>query len=402
MAVVLSARSRSIRNKAILILLGVLAAIVIGECIFRVVDFLGYPPDWPQSFAFERVEKEKVDAPKPDFGELPEAPTEYISQAYSALWGFQRRELQYHRRRNPHDIKQRSNRSFRAEAYVQNAAGKHIVYEATYNFDEFGRRRVLNQAGKVTPNRFVLAFGDSFTLGEGLNEGFDYPSILAKILDPSWRVYNFGFHGYSTNDLLDNFEKYQSEFVAGVTEKEGVLIWTFIPDQMTRFYCPWNCYSRSYHWTWPKTEYVEVNGAFESRGPFEKSQSFQRRLFGALSKLSLIQYIGYRFPTRYEQKDYDIFAKSLREAVNRFEIHSGSKVLKTYVVIAMNFDDYPRLRQALQLYDLEPIEYFRVFEVVSMKGATIPLDGHPSSEANWYQSYVLRNRIMTDFVKHKP
>ena len=72
-----------------------------------------------------------------------------------------------------------------------------ITYGDKYKFrisiDEDGYRKMI--ANKIKSKRRLLIFGDSFTLGSGLNDGETYPSHLQNLLT-DFQVKNFGIAGY--------------------------------------------------------------------------------------------------------------------------------------------------------------------------------------------------------------
>lgn len=85
------------------------------------------------------------------------------------------------------------------------------VYQVTYHTDEFGWRitpssQTPNQATK--DEVCVLFFGDSFTIGEGVEDSQTLPHYVGEILNakasanPHVRIYNFGFHGYGPHQAL--------------------------------------------------------------------------------------------------------------------------------------------------------------------------------------------------------
>lgn len=268
------------------------------------------------------------------------------------------------------------------------------VYDVTYKIDKFGRRVVENQNEKIAANKFVLAFGCSFTFGEGLNQGFDYPSQLAKKLDAQWKVYNFGDSGFGPNDVLDHLNSHPAEYLAGVDEPEGVFIWYFLQDHMTRFFCPWICYGPQHRWILPKTEYDFEDNKLVQKTSFEQSRDPERQIYNFLSKSAIIQKLGYRIYPYYTPRESDIFIKSLEQISNSLK---NKRITKKYIVIYSKFSGYTQFKTLLLHYGFEPIEFFRIFDVVQIQNKGIPADGHPTSELNWYLSEVLKDRIQRDF-----
>ena len=96
-----------------------------------------------------------------------------------------------------------------ATAHKRTANGD-SVYQVTYHTDEFGWRitpsnQNSSQAGDGV---CVLFFGDSFTIGEGVEDTQTLPHYVGEILNTkaninkNVRIYNFGFHGYGPHQAL--------------------------------------------------------------------------------------------------------------------------------------------------------------------------------------------------------
>jgi hypothetical protein len=60
------------------------------------------------------------------------------------------------------------------------------LYNVTYALNNYSKRVVEGQSVKKNAERFILAAGDSFTFGEGVTQGQDYPSQLASIISDKW------------------------------------------------------------------------------------------------------------------------------------------------------------------------------------------------------------------------
>ncbi len=77
--------------------------------------------------------------------------------------------------------------------------GDTILYEASYSMDSGGRR--------ITPEHpeakyAVLLFGGSFTFSEGVNNSEAMAWKLGELLGSEYQVYNFGYSGYGTHNIL--------------------------------------------------------------------------------------------------------------------------------------------------------------------------------------------------------
>lgn len=270
------------------------------------------------------------------------------------------------------------------------------LYDVHYKYNDYSRRETNFQNNKRHAKNAFLAFGCSMTFGVGVEQGKDYPSLLASKLNKDWKVYNFGIPGGGPNDQFDYLNAYP-HFIEGINEKEGVFSWLFIQDHMYRFLCPWNCYHPYYSWILnSKSEYEMVDGKFQSSSMFLDSPKLKRRLYQSLSKSAIVQRYGYGFENHFTQEEYDLFVQSLDQMMSYFP---NIKFKKKYVVIYGAFPELPLLINSLNKFGFEAVNYYKLLKVMSVPYATIPIDNHPTSVSTWYLSEIVKNRIEKDFGK---
>jgi hypothetical protein len=82
--------------------------------------------------------------------------------------------------------------------------GRDTVYDATYTYDVHGLR--ITPAPVPGAQACVLFYGDSFTLGEGLQDGQSFPAQVATQSGGRITTFNFGFHGYGPQQMLASLE----------------------------------------------------------------------------------------------------------------------------------------------------------------------------------------------------
>ncbi|MFC3866994.1 hypothetical protein [Helicobacter equorum] len=75
---------------------------------------------------------------------------------------------------------------------------KDLIYNVTYTTNDFGYRKTPNS--NLDSTHCLIFFGDSFTIGEGLNDDQTLPYFLNQ--DLNFKVFNFGFHGYGNHQAL--------------------------------------------------------------------------------------------------------------------------------------------------------------------------------------------------------
>lgn len=87
-----------------------------------------------------------------------------------------------------------------------------------------GRLKTLPR--QTGANRLVL-HGDSRTLGTGASGELSYPNQLANILGSSWRVFNRGTGGLSTQNLLDEFPTVVAPLYTSSASTNAVLMFAW-------------------------------------------------------------------------------------------------------------------------------------------------------------------------------
>ncbi|MCI7411650.1 SGNH/GDSL hydrolase family protein [Helicobacter bilis] len=85
-----------------------------------------------------------------------------------------------------------------ATAQMLNKKDNSIIYDISYDINEFGWRKT--KSSNNNSKQCFLFFGDSFTIGEGLNDNESLPFYFGQQVD--MKIYNFGFHGYGPHQAL--------------------------------------------------------------------------------------------------------------------------------------------------------------------------------------------------------
>lgn len=85
-----------------------------------------------------------------------------------------------------------------------NMKGKRILYSAVYTTLPTGWRVTPQNSGATEA---VVFMGCSFTFGEGVNDRDTFPYMVGEKLGSRYQVFNFGFHGYGSHQMLAMVEK---------------------------------------------------------------------------------------------------------------------------------------------------------------------------------------------------
>jgi len=144
-------------------------------------------------------------------------------------------------------------------------------WEFIYTINKYGNRGAAVPLADHYEKDNIVVLGDSFSFGQGVNDGEDYPSILSAALDDKFNIINISCPGwgltqqlrryhdfgrlyspgivilqFSANDLLDNFINRVAEVRAGKLafrntdrKKGGLKTWISrcYPLQKSQIYC---------------------------------------------------------------------------------------------------------------------------------------------------------------------
>lgn len=101
--------------------------------------------------------------------------------------------------------------------------GDEMIYDATYTLLPSGWRTVPQHPEATEA---VVFFGCSNTFGEGLNDAETYPYKVAERLGDKYQVFNFGFHGYGSHQMLAMIENGYLDDIAAKYDKLHVFFLT--------------------------------------------------------------------------------------------------------------------------------------------------------------------------------
>ncbi|AGH96556.1 SGNH/GDSL hydrolase family protein [Pseudobdellovibrio exovorus] len=267
----------------------------------------------------------------------------------------------------------------------------YFVYDVEYKLDTYKRRVTEHQDKKTTTTKFFLALGDSYTFGEGVTTGFDYPSQLAKILPNNWMVYNFGHPGYGINDLLYKIET-EPHALAGVKEASGIVVWYFIPAHLERFFCPLSCYNEDFgRYILHKPYYTSEQGKLIYHGRFTDRLTLWHKLLSYLNRSHLFQYLYKMFPVDYSEEELDTFADAFVQL--KENLSEQKQIEKFYFISTFNFKNKDELFQRLRNKEIDVVDLTNI-PFYAIPHNTLPFDNHPT--ANFY--HALSKVIKVDLI----
>jgi hypothetical protein len=80
-----------------------------------------------------------------------------------------------------------------------------LIFDVVYTIDANGLRKSPPYEPGKDPGS-ILFFGDSFTFGEGVKDEETLPYLTGVKARGNYHIYNFGFRGYGTHQMLSAIE----------------------------------------------------------------------------------------------------------------------------------------------------------------------------------------------------
>lgn len=260
-----------------------------------------------------------------------------------------------------------------------------IIYMAEYKFDKHKRRVVENQISTKKYSNFYLALGDSFTFGEGVSTGFDYPSQLAAKINSNWRVYNLAIPGHGPNDLLRDLEIH-NDYLNGINEKSGIAVWLFIPDHLERFFCKTQCSkSKNSKYFLSKPEYLLENDDLKFQGYFYNREAKKGTLQNLLSYSEIYQAVS---KSAYTDSELQMLTRALTQIEKKIKAKLNLK--KLYVLFIHNFQQKDQFTKMLVSENIGILDFTDIL-FSNYPNSFIPVDGHPSSNFYWNLTELIKS-----------
>lgn len=255
---------------------------------------------------------------------------------------------------------------------------RELLYDAKFTFDQRGRR-ITPVADK--PSKSLLLLGDSYSLGEGVDDEESFPYVLGTFR-PSTQVYNLGLMGGSPNQTLYEVTRLPEKRLPDLPDHEVTAVYTFMADHMERLICRSLCLTPNGNWRLDQPFYSSRGGKPFFEGAFE-DRKLLNSIYSLFHKSAIVQGMGLVLPPRFTQKDFDFFATVMIEVRDALRI----KYPKLNFYVAM----YPRdshpyaneVTAACRRKGLNVLNYASVDTSTLAQGREkIVGDGHPSPIAH--------------------
>jgi hypothetical protein len=275
------------------------------------------------------------------------------------------------------------------ESVVKTKDGRRIIFKAHYTFDNLGRR--------ITPQRKnpaynIIMFGDSFTLGEGVNDEESVPYRLA-LLRPNAQVFNMAVAGGSPNEFLYEVTHPTIRF-DDVPKKKTIVLYDYMDNHLERLFCRSLCFTPAGSWILTKPYYKSVDGVPVYQGLFFKDRPVINFIYKKVTESALLRFFDVILPPQFSQRHFDFFADVILEAKKNVEKKFSNVEFFLVLYPGASAEFGLELRDAAKKKGIAVLDYSQVnvYQMAKNK-ATVNGDGHPSPVTHLIFAHLLNRDL---------
>ncbi len=253
------------------------------------------------------------------------------------------------------------------------------IYDVVYVIDRYGRRETPVDPAPDRA-RFLIFFGDSNTIGEGLNQNETMPYYAGQ-LAPSYRPYNYGVHGYGPAQMLDLL--HTRDLSTEVPEREGYAVYFLIPVHMGRVI---GSSELSASWARHFSHYVLAEDGTPRRvGNFVTGRPFLTLFYRLLNYSNIAHYFNLVLPLDYGAADFELVARIFAES--RKVLQGERNVLDFVVILAPAYSEEQsvllhKVGAALEAEGFRVLDFTHLFDTSDLRYRLSVWDAHNSALAN--------------------
>ena len=258
--------------------------------------------------------------------------------------------------------------------------GDKVLYDVLYSTDEDGRRITPDSGDNA--DTAVLLFGCSFTFGLGIHDQETYAWQLGTRLGKRFQVFNYGFCGYGSHQMLALIESGRLDVLLRRYKRIYAFYLTIADHEM-------RCVG---HWmidvVLPGPRYILKNGALQYAGMLNENQERDKLFCGSQIIYRLMKEY-HRHWAPYSALDIHaaIIAKSMQELTARYHAHA----------LTVIWPDFTRIEPILRDHGVRILSLTGVmpdFTAAPHGKYTIEDDGHPNAWANTLIAEALSEYIL--------
>jgi hypothetical protein len=259
-----------------------------------------------------------------------------------------------------------------------------ILYHVKYTIDSNGQR-ITPPFIKSNDSRSILFFGCSVTFGYGLNDESTFPYIAGMKLKDKYKVYNFGFEGYGTHQMLAALTQKVVDKVVDI--KPQYAIYSAIPDHIDRL-------TNKKSWGSHDPKFTMEDGQLVYEGHFDDNGSSR-----ILSKLKESFIFRKFFESQSADDDVELFSAMVDKS--RHEINSKYPGCKFIVIFWDDLSQKELSDKMLHTLQRKNIEVHLISRILpdyneqwSKYQIRPPLESHPNQLANQFiAEYIVKDII---------
>ena len=264
------------------------------------------------------------------------------------------------------------------------------IYKVIYKIDNNGMR-ISPSVDETNLKGCVIFFGGSYTFGEGVNDDEAMPYQVGIKSEGKYRIYNFGFRGYGSHQMLASLQNKLVEGVVACDDKKVIAIFQTIPSHISRS-------AGLSNWDANGPKYVlDADGEAVYSGKFGEDRSLKKRILNKLKKSYIYQHLVHNDMYLNSNEASMIYISIIKASRRRFEtIYPGGSfhVICWHCGNTNPKEEYDWQWTMNQLRDngfvLHPTE--NIFQDYGPQYVLSPYDFHPNAKA--YQvlaEYVVEN-----------
>jgi hypothetical protein len=272
-----------------------------------------------------------------------------------------------------------------------------VLYDVKYTTDRYGLRVAPHDLtpGEGVPGKNygnVMFFGDSFTYGEGLNDNETLPYLFEELSGGRYRAYNFGFHGYGTQQMLRIIETGLLQKIVS-DQRPMIVVYEALIQHIDRASGKliWDAKVPRYRLS--AAGIPEYTGTFADDPSLEKNLEFSKSVSNPgtqlLAQVGLTKLIG----ANRTQGDIELFIQMVLKAKNLVKTRYNAK----FYVFVWPFDDKDA-DKVINLLKNNGIDVITINQITNkyndhMEKYLIKYDHHPTKYANERIAHYLLDYI---------
>ena len=203
--------------------------------------------------------------------------------------------------------------------HVKHFKNGSIIFNVTYELDEYRRRVNIKKSGK----KHLVFFGGSFVFGEPHPAKESFPYFLIEKLK-NYQPYTYAYRGYGPQNMLYQLENWNLQ--EQIPQRSGNAIYFFIDDHFCRSVGSINC-----DWAYDYPYYFLENGKLHSYGTFVSEKPFKIFLFKFLNKIKynsfFLNLINFDFPEQIGDEEIELTFQMIKRSKELYESQFDGKFI---------------------------------------------------------------------------